>query len=544
MKPSSIRKKIDMPSSLSRFNKQLAEISHYLAEKAPLQALALVNEISTTTYQFATPKQRIALLILKAESETQLGQGHALVATLNEALNLSQGDDFEIERLQILNKLADQIYTMGDYRKSIQLWMNSIELGLQLGDISSAILAFISIGGIFNAADQHERAFKLHQQALSYSQNLDNPFIFFTLRLYLAADYMWLELPEHTLQVLNEADPIIVAQNNVKGLAESHLWRARALAKLDRHAEAIDLLVRGLGLAQQSQHYWAHIKCSYHLGLILAQQRQYEAAEQALLEALAIARDNEFTLLVRDCWLALSGLYEDMGQAQQAYFALQAAHNFEFQLARSAPILEIEPRILQRLAALETQFSLEISRQENRQLLKQQAQQIQKLNQLLTEVEQDALTKLANRRWLDTHLVPQIAKQSSAEPLSILLLDLDHFKQINDDFSHLIGDEVLRELGQILQQACREIDTPVRYGGEEFILVLKGLNLFSAAKVAERIRSQVVDHEWPNGLQGRSVTISIGVAQLQAGDTLLSLLQRADQALYRAKNLGRNRIEL
>jgi len=533
-----------MPNSLSVFTKHLAEISSQLERQAPLQALALIDEISNSTYQFTTPKQRIALLMHKAQAEMALGQGHALVTTLSEALSLSQSTEFASERLQILNQLADQIYTMGDYRKSIQLWMNSIELGLELGDISSAILAFISIGGIFNAAEQHERAFKLHQQAFHYSRNLDNPHIYYTLRLYLAADYMWLHLPEDTLRVLDEADHVIKQHQFFEGQAESHLWRALALFQLERFSEAIAHLQHGLACAIQHHHYWGQIKCAYHLGLILTQQHRHAEAEQALLEALAIASDNEFMQLLRDCWLALSALYEAMGQAQQAYFALQSAHSFEHQLAKSAPILEIEPRILQRLAALETRFSLEISRQENRQLLQQQAQQIQKLNQLLTEVEQDALTKLANRRWLDTHLAPQIAKLHAEEQLSILLLDLDHFKQINDDFSHLAGDEVLRDLGQILQQACRDNDTPVRYGGEEFLLVLKGLNLFSAAKVAERIRSQVAEHEWPNSIQGRNITISVGVAQAQAGDKLISLIERADQALYRAKHLGRNRIEL
>jgi diguanylate cyclase (GGDEF)-like protein len=533
-----------MPSLLSLFGDQLQDIAQHLAERAPMQALALIHEISSVTYQFTTPKQRIELLMLKAQAETDLGQGHALVTTLNEALSLSQGDDFASERLQILNQLADQVYTMGDYRTSIQLWMNSIELGLELGDISRAILAFISIGGIFNAAEHHERALKLHQQALHYSRNLDKPHIYYTLRLYLAADYMWLRLPQDTLDILDEADPIMLQHQYFNGLAESHLWRAQALFQLERYPEAIDHLRQGLGFAEQQQHYWAKIKCAYHLGLILTHQHRHSEAEQALLEALAIASDNEFFQLSRDCWLALSALYEAMNQAQQAYFALQSAHSFEHQLAKSAPILEIEPRILQRLAALETRFSLEISRQENRQLLEQQAQQIQKLNQLLTEVEQDALTKLANRRWIDTHLPQQLAKLSPTEPISILLLDLDHFKQINDDFSHLAGDEVLRDIGQILQHACRDVDTPVRYGGEEFLVVLKGLNLFSAAKVAERIRTQVAQHAWPSSIEGRQVTISVGVAQAQLGDNLISLIERADLALYRAKDLGRNRIEL
>ncbi|WP_027468659.1 GGDEF domain-containing protein [Deefgea rivuli] len=533
-----------MNSSLSIFTEQLQDITAYLAGNSPLQALALIHEISSSTYQFATPKQRIALLLLKAQAETQLGQGHALVTTLNEALNLSQDSEFALERLHILHQLADQIYTLGDYRQSIQLWMHCIELGLELGEISSAILAFISIGGIFNAANEHGRAFKLHQQAFSYCSNIATPKIYCIIRLYLAADAMWLKRPSDTLSLLDDADPIIAQNQFYHEQAESHLWRAQALLQLQQISAAISHLEQGVQCAQAHHHYWAQIKCGHQLGLAYLQQARYFDAEQALLEAQAIAMDNEFTQLLRDCWLALSQVYEHMGQAQQALFALQSAHGLEHHLAKSAPILELEPRILKRLAQLETRFSLEISRQENRQLLAAQAQQIQKLKQLRTEVEQDPLTKLANRRWIDAHLPQQLLKINDAEPLSILLLDLDHFKQINDDFSHLAGDEVLRDLGLILQHACREMDTPVRYGGEEFLIALTGLNLFSAAKVAERIRTQVLAHKWPTSIGGRILTISIGVAQAQAADSLNSLIQRADQALYRAKSLGRNRVEL
>ncbi|MCB5196243.1 MULTISPECIES: GGDEF domain-containing protein [Deefgea] len=525
------------------FSRQLQQISHNLEQHAPLPALALIHEMNSANPR-VNPKQKIALLLLKAQAETELGQSHALSNTLNEALGLSQGADLALERLQIMNQLADQMYTMGNYRQSIQLWLSCIELGLELGDTTTAISAFISIGGIFNAADEHERAYKLHLQALQYCRNIATPYIYCTIRLYLAADAMWLKRPADTLRLLDEADPIIQQHQFHHELAESYLWRAQALLQLNQNDEAIRYLNQALAYAEKTHHFWAQIKCGHQLGLVYTQQQRYADAEQSLLEAQAIAKDSEFMQLLRDCLLALSTLYEQMGQAKQALLALQAAHDLEHGLAKRAPILELEPRILKQLALLETRFSLEISRQENRQLIEVQAQQSQKLDQLRTEVEQDPLTKLANRRWLDTHLPQQLRSISEQEPLSILLLDLDHFKKINDDFSHLIGDEVLRELGFILQRACRDVDTPVRYGGEEFLLSLRGLNLFSAAKVAERIRHQVEKHRWPASLGHRAVTISIGVAQAHQGDSLSSLIERADQALYCAKSLGRNRVEL
>ena len=163
------------------FSSQLQQISHNLELHAPLPALALIHEMNSANPR-ANPKQKIALLLLKAQAETELGQSYALSNTLNEAFDLSQTADLALERLQIMNQLADQMYTMGNYRQSIQLWLNCIELGLELGDTTTAIAAFISIGGIFNAADEHERAYKLHLQALQYCRNIATPYIYCTIR--------------------------------------------------------------------------------------------------------------------------------------------------------------------------------------------------------------------------------------------------------------------------------------------------------------------------------------------------------------------------
>jgi two-component system cell cycle response regulator len=129
------------------------------------------------------------------------------------------------------------------------------------------------------------------------------------------------------------------------------------------------------------------------------------------------------------------------------------------------------------------------------------------------------------------------------DQVSMLLIDIDHFKKINDGFGHDVGDEVLREFAVRLASNVRAIDLPCRYGGEEFVVVMPDTRLEDAHHIAERIRTQVAGSPFrvADGRELLSVTISIGVASGQ-GETPESLLRRADAALYEAKTAGRNRV--
>lgn len=159
----------------------------------------------------------------------------------------------------------------------------------------------------------------------------------------------------------------------------------------------------------------------------------------------------------------------------------------------------------------------------------------------------DPLTGLRNRRWLDDAFVRQLDRTRRAgRPLSLLMIDVDYFKTINDECGHLVGDEVLRHLGQVLAGSLRPQDLLARFGGEEFAVLLPNVDEERAQSVAERLR-QAVERapSAPGGGMRPRVTVSIGVATLSADDTepaTATLLHRADQALYRAKQTGRNRV--
>jgi two-component system cell cycle response regulator len=157
----------------------------------------------------------------------------------------------------------------------------------------------------------------------------------------------------------------------------------------------------------------------------------------------------------------------------------------------------------------------------------------------------DALTGLHNRRYMETHIAGLVEQAlSRGQPLAVLVLDIDHFKLVNDTHGHDAGDEVLREFALRVRKAIRGIDLACRYGGEEFVVVMPETDLAAATAVAERLRRRIASEPFPiqQGAQGIDVTISIGIAALGGNDDAASVIKRADQALYRAKRNGRNRV--
>jgi diguanylate cyclase len=163
-----------------------------------------------------------------------------------------------------------------------------------------------------------------------------------------------------------------------------------------------------------------------------------------------------------------------------------------------------------------------------------------------TESLTDPLTQLANRKFFDDTLETAIADaRAKNEPLSLMMTDIDHFKNFNDSYGHLTGDQVLRLVAAAVKNNVKGQDTAARYGGEEFAIVLPNTVLRSAMTVADHIRRAVMTKELMKRSTGEHlgrVTISIGVATLHKSDNPQMLIERTDACLYAAKRHGRNRV--
>ncbi|WP_417331725.1 diguanylate cyclase [Halarcobacter sp.] len=185
------------------------------------------------------------------------------------------------------------------------------------------------------------------------------------------------------------------------------------------------------------------------------------------------------------------------------------------------------------------------------ELMKKEGSKISKTNEALiqtqAELEEiastDYLTKIYNRQKFESFLEYEIKKLDRYENgiFTILLVDIDHFKKVNDSYGHLKGDSVLQEFSKILTFSSRKSDVVARWGGEEFIVLLPHTSIEEAILVAEKIRSTVEVHDFKDNLM---LTCSVGISQYHKNDTKREIFNRADNALYKAKALGRNRIEI
>jgi diguanylate cyclase (GGDEF)-like protein len=197
---------------------------------------------------------------------------------------------------------------------------------------------------------------------------------------------------------------------------------------------------------------------------------------------------------------------------------------------------ELNARIYVRLRAKSLQDEL---RFKNRQL-----------EDMLTRVETlaivDSLTGLFNRRRFESLLSNEFKKaQRYQHPLSCMMIDIDHFKEVNDTFGHQAGDLALREVSQVIQASIREVDTPARWGGEEFVVLSPNTPKQNALRAADRILRSMAAHKF-SGIGGRKLSVSIGLAGVPDPliDTTEKLIHAADTAMYEAKQKGRARVEV
>ncbi len=247
--------------------------------------------------------------------------------------------------------------------------------------------------------------------------------------------------------------------------------------------------------------------------------------------------------LLADACSGLSAQHERDGDAPAALAAFKRFHavrEAEFATTRQHAARAAQLWIdFQQAARQITQY------REQAALLAEDKMALAKRAEALTVAsQQDPLTSLLNRRGLDAKIgVLLAACDGNGVPLTVALIDVDHFKSINDTFTHMLGDVVLKRVAGVIRAHSRANDLPVRYGGDEFLLVLAGADREGSARVLRRLKDAVDACTWSSdGKPGPVVTLSIGAATHAAGATIAATIAHADRALYAAKAAGRNRI--
>lgn len=287
------------------------------------------------------------------------------------------------------------------------------------------------------------------------------------------------------------------------------------LVKVARHAEGIEYLeqvMKDLATAGLQGDMGA---AKGSVGTAWLKLGEHARAIEVFREALQLLGNGSIAFQ-RDIWDGIGAAHEELDQPREALAAFKAARALEQRLTDSSGVASLEKhRIRSDMARVTAELS--------------------KL------ADEDSLTGLANRRAAERALRLALEGDSPAA-LSILFVDLDHFKAINDRFGHVTGDRVLRECAQLMRQGSRSEDVVARWGGEEFLLVLMGADAQRASEIAERLRAAVEGHGWSAIDPALAVTLSIGLASSAEAGGVEALVRLADTRLYAAKSGGRNRV--
>jgi diguanylate cyclase (GGDEF)-like protein len=220
-------------------------------------------------------------------------------------------------------------------------------------------------------------------------------------------------------------------------------------------------------------------------------------------------------------------------------------------------VFELKKRMVEEVHALERNVrTYQANREGTIKKLTERTQTLeQRLNRTrerltltLAESSLDPLTRVANRRYFDVQLASWMSPHAKEHPFILAMFDIDDFKQINDAHGHQVGDRVLRGIAKTLRQITRDEDVLARYGGEEFVLLLRNFSLHKGiercGEILKCIGSQTFDWEDSRRTLQLHATLSCGMTEFSNGDSVYDLLRRADTALYQAKKLGKNRIEI
>lgn len=349
--------------------------------------------------------------------------------------------------------------------------------------------------------------------------------------------------------VREEGNPFLIVVS-LSNLVEFQLGAGaidEALAITDEY-EQLSLRNGYAGLVQQARAQRAQLQLKRDDGA--GATDAFEALEAMRVLVAQPAPHQLPARLRRQLAIAMHRGYKQRSEPAKALEAHELLSALERQSARNAMALQTEAMLIRQefeQAQARAEHALQDARRE-RERANQAEQEQQRLRHEAAELgrmaHEDALTGLNNRRHAEFAL-PLLLERARQEGKGIALgmLDIDHFKQVNDGFGHGIGDQVLQKVAQLVKRQLRSADLIARVGGEEFMLVFVGATPAKAQEICERLRAVVAGHSWGELTRGLRVTISIGLAAGAPPARPQQLIQLADQALYVAKDSGRNRVQ-
>ena len=403
---------------------------------------------------------------------------------------------------------------LGEYAQALAEHMHALALDDASGNTSSRANTLRTIGVIYSKAGDPEQGLGFYRDSLALSRQLGDPIGTARSLNNIGINQKNLGRLPQAREALAEALELFRAQGSSAGLSGALSNLALVHDKLGELAEAEALMREALALARTAGYPIAEVNALRGLGEVLLHGGDLAQAQAVLDEGLKVAEAMASRPECARCHRALADVYKAQGDPAAALAHFERFYEIERELFNEASD--------RKLRALQVTYQVA---------------------QLARQGNEDGLTGAANRRHLDERLAIEFsAARQRDRRLALALVDVDDFKQVNDRWSHAIGDAVLRRVARLMRALCRDADLVARYGGEEFALLLPDTDVLRAATVCEKLRAGIAAHPWAEIAPALQLTVSIGVSDDAGQADVAALLACADRRMYAAKRGGKNRV--
>ena len=543
----------DAPDGTPRFDAD-GEALHALlgrlestANAEPAKALAISGQALDGAVRAVDLHAQMQVHYLRGFAEHLLSLDQDALESMERALSMARSLGDRAWEARALSGLGAVHSGFDDNASAIDSLEHSLQIRRELGDQNGIAAALNNLGVTLEEMGLlPDRASELLREAHRIFTSLEHQHGLAATSLHLASldARAWERADTRSERVRLSAGALRWARaavgharavgDNPRLTAEALVQLARALIVTDDLPGAGRALVEAAALAPAAGTTHLRLGIAATRGRLSRRQGDLDAAATALESALEEVGEQLRPFERVDLLAELVEVHEE----RRDYRAALEAHR----LLLSATLQQREERAEHRARSLTTAIDVERARLEA-EVERFRSQQLEEANRLLAhEATHDSLTGLANRRRFDTALAARTF--DPAAQVTCLVTDLDHFKEVNDEHSHAVGDDVLIRVAGILRICLRGADLIARIGGEEIAVLLAddGKDERTIAAVCERIRADIEAHNWEEIAPGLSVTTSLGAAVRRPGESGAALMARADAALYEAKVAGRNRV--
>jgi diguanylate cyclase (GGDEF)-like protein len=488
--------------------------------------------------------QKLEFYYIKGVSSQEVGWNTVAHNCFQEHLKLAKQYNKTQEVIKSYIALGAVELSLCNYAESMKSYITALNISIDKYPIYYEWIAkgFLGISHVYNHFKKNDFALLIQRQALVYAKLNNNVDIKNDdkEKKHLIAHILLNMLP--TLSHLNEPNLassiatriITLLKEGEKDdwLAEAYNYQGAIFLKQENYEKALASTKKAYELSDKMNAPWPVCLNLSLLGQIFTEKGDYTKAIEYLQKSLHIAKKMNFTDLEKQIKHHLMLVYDKTMMHKEVLEIIKESDN-----TLDSNYKDLNTHIKEQVDSHIKNMDLMLDMLE---VVKENEEHQHRVSLLELENRQDALTGLYNRRALDAQLSKSILTK---EHCSLIMMDIDFFKKINDTYGHLIGDNVLKKIAEILNKVCRKEDFVARYGGEEMSVLVHNKDLEIGIKTAERIRHSVESYDWNTIAPNLSVTLSLGL-HLNKGNcpNFEEWIALADEQLYTAKRSGKNRV--